>query len=156
MGHCLECWFTHKEDYILYLRTCFQVLMSKPSLCSLNGQCHEIFCFRFFSWIIFPQAPENNEKFRTALIVYSGAWGKQIHEKNLKSKISWHCPFKLRSKVSLLFNVLYACAYWVYAEISSLKSLKLPTNLNEIVRSWIWLLFCEVKFKITKKRKNVK
>jgi hypothetical protein len=24
---------------------------------------------------------------------YSGAWGKAIHEKNLKSKISWHCPF---------------------------------------------------------------
>ncbi len=24
------------------------------------GQCHEITCFRFFSWIIFLQAPENN------------------------------------------------------------------------------------------------
>jgi hypothetical protein len=23
----------------------------------------------------------------------SGAWGKMIHEKNLKQKISWHCPF---------------------------------------------------------------
>ncbi len=28
----------------------------------LKGQCHKIFCFRFFSWIIFPQAPENNTK----------------------------------------------------------------------------------------------
>ncbi len=27
---------------------------------SLKGQCHEIFCFRFFSWITFPQAPDNN------------------------------------------------------------------------------------------------
>ncbi len=27
---------------------------------NLKGQCHEIFCFRFFSWIIFPQSPENN------------------------------------------------------------------------------------------------
>ncbi len=27
---------------------------------NLKGQCHGIFCFRFFSWIIFPQAPENN------------------------------------------------------------------------------------------------
>ncbi len=26
----------------------------------LKRQCHEIFCFWFFSWIIFPQAPENN------------------------------------------------------------------------------------------------
>ncbi len=25
---------------------------------SLQGQCHEIFCFWFFSWISFPQAPE--------------------------------------------------------------------------------------------------
>ncbi len=24
----------------------------------------------------------------------SGAWGKLIREKNQKSKISWHCPFK--------------------------------------------------------------
>ncbi len=24
---------------------------------------------------------------------YSGAWGKLIHEKNQKQKISWHCPF---------------------------------------------------------------
>ncbi len=27
-------------------------------------------------------------------MVYSGAWGKLIREKNQKSKISWHCPFK--------------------------------------------------------------
>ncbi len=29
------------------------------------------------------------------LVLFSGAWGKMIHEKNLKQKISWHCPFKL-------------------------------------------------------------
>jgi hypothetical protein len=28
------------------------------------------------------------------LMLLSGAWGKVIHEKNLKQKISWHCPFK--------------------------------------------------------------
>ncbi len=27
---------------------------------SLKGQCHKIFCFRFFKRIIFPQAPQNN------------------------------------------------------------------------------------------------
>ncbi len=27
-------------------------------LSRLKGQCHEIFCFWFFSWISFPQAPE--------------------------------------------------------------------------------------------------
>ncbi len=26
-------------------------------------------------------------------MVYSGDWGKLIHEKNQQSKISWHCPF---------------------------------------------------------------
>jgi hypothetical protein len=35
-----------------------------------------------------------SKKFETALVVYSGAWGKLIHEKNQKRKISWHCPFK--------------------------------------------------------------
>ncbi len=27
-------------------------------------------------------------------MLFSGGWGKMIHEKNLKQKISWHCPFK--------------------------------------------------------------
>ncbi len=30
-------------------------------------------------------------------MLFSGAWGKVIHEKiqkNLKQKFSWHCPFK--------------------------------------------------------------
>jgi hypothetical protein len=34
-----------------YIRTC-----SNPF--SFKGQCHEIFCFWFFSWISFPPAPE--------------------------------------------------------------------------------------------------
>ncbi len=150
----------------------------------------EIFCFRFFSWLIFPQAPENNirvisnffensrrysqmkvrhrylqyqwqichqcqlhqwqlffhryqrhrrqilprtagvidsgdkfaigvndtgakflppvsttfmKKFETALMVYSEAWGKLIHKKNLKSKISWHCLPKLINVVRFCF-----------------------------------------------------
>ncbi len=28
------------------------------------------------------------------LLPVSGAWGKLIHEKNQRSRISWHCPFK--------------------------------------------------------------
>ncbi len=34
-----------------------------------------------------------------------GAWGKLIHEKNLKSKISWHCPFKLSFACTKLYKV---------------------------------------------------
>ncbi len=33
------------------------------------------------------------KKFETAQMVYLGAWGKLLHEKNHKQKISWHCPF---------------------------------------------------------------
>ncbi len=36
-------------------------------------------------------------------MVYSGAWGKLIREKNQKSKISWHCPFK--RKILNLYSV---------------------------------------------------
>ncbi len=39
------------------------------------------------------QISPKTKKFEMALMVYSEAWGKLIHEKYLKSKISWHCPF---------------------------------------------------------------
>jgi hypothetical protein len=44
-------------------------------------------------WILYPLR-EFSKKFEMAVLVYSGAWGKLINEKNQKSKISWHCPFK--------------------------------------------------------------
>ncbi len=34
------------------------------------------------------------KKYETALMGFSGAWGKLIHEKNQKSKISWYSPSK--------------------------------------------------------------
>ncbi len=37
---------------------------------------------------------EFSKKFDMILMLLSGTWGKVIHEKNLKQKISWHCPFK--------------------------------------------------------------
>ncbi len=33
-----------------------------------------------------------SKKFEMILMLLSGALGKVIHEKNLKQKISWHCP----------------------------------------------------------------
>ncbi len=39
-------------------------------------------------------SPRNFEKFETSLLGYLEVCGKLIHEKNLKSKISWHSPFK--------------------------------------------------------------
>ncbi len=52
-------------------------------------------------------------KFETALMRYSGAWGKLIHEKNLKSKILWHCPFKLPFAWTTLYlgETSYSCCH---------------------------------------------
>jgi hypothetical protein len=54
-------------------------------------------------------------KFKTILMGCSGAWGKLIHEKNLKSKISWHCPFKQPKTVGgggLRCSWFYGSAVW--------------------------------------------
>ncbi len=76
------------------------------SVGNLKGQCHEIFCFWFFSWISFPSAPDRFEFFQkfveifasqgappvstTSVLIclmgYSGAGGKVTHEKNQKQK----------------------------------------------------------------------
>ncbi len=55
--------------------------------------CHR---FRWHRWCTSSREylREFSKKFEMAVIVYSHAWGKLIHEKNQKSKISWHCPFK--------------------------------------------------------------
>ncbi len=37
-----------------------EMLYSRSIAISLKGKCHDIFCFRFFSWIIFLKAPKNN------------------------------------------------------------------------------------------------
>ncbi len=37
---------------------------------------------------------EFSKKFEMALVLFSGAWGRMIHAKNLNQKISWHCPCK--------------------------------------------------------------
>jgi hypothetical protein len=36
---------------------------------------------------------EFSKKFEMILMGFSGTGEKLIHEKNLKSNISWHCPF---------------------------------------------------------------
>jgi hypothetical protein len=44
-------------------------------------------------------------------MVYSGAWGKLIHEKNQKQKISWHCPFNAQLFLTLEYHIaLSLCA----------------------------------------------
>ncbi len=38
-----------------------------------------------------------SEKIEMTLMLFSGALGKMIHEKNLQQKVSLHCPFKSTS-----------------------------------------------------------
>ncbi len=59
--------------------------------------CHRC-CWYRWSTLSCEYLREFSKKFETALMVYSGPWGKLIHEKNQKQKISWHCPFKTREK----------------------------------------------------------
>ncbi len=59
--------------------------------------CHR-FCHRcrWHQWctLTCEYLREFSKKFEITLLLFSGAWGKVMHEKNLKQKISWHCPFK--------------------------------------------------------------
>jgi hypothetical protein len=59
---------------------------------------------------------EFSKKFKMALMVYSGAWGNLIHEKNQKSKIS-HCPFKGSE------NGLFEAIFWESSLSNSLTML---------------------------------
>jgi hypothetical protein len=51
--------------------------------------------------------PEFSKKFEMNLLFFSGAWGKVIHEKNLKQKISWHCPLKESKCKKLTIDTKY-------------------------------------------------
>ncbi len=46
-------------------------------------------------------SPRIFEKIWNGPIGILRAWGKLIHEKNQKSKISWHCPSNLASPLTL-------------------------------------------------------
>jgi hypothetical protein len=54
------------------------------------------------------------KKFEINLLLFSGAWGKMIHVKNLNEKIDGHCPFdrffvgKNNANAAKMFTV-HAC-----------------------------------------------
>ncbi len=62
-----------------------------------------------------------SKKFETTPMIYSGAWGKLIREKNQKSKILWHCPFnhvlflqlfRLWSTTIIFFVSFFCFRFW--------------------------------------------
>ncbi len=82
------------------------------------------------------------KKFEMAVKVYSGAWGNWFIKKNQKSKISWHCPFKHKSRdfwfagffLEILEIYRLVCILlWVFGcfeRVSSMVWLKLLLILN--------------------------
>ncbi len=84
---------------------------------------------------------EFSNKFEPALMGYSGAWGKMFHEKNMKSKISWHCPFKLPFACTKLYKVKSAdsrCHSWPTGNyVSELNLLKGPPTHTHRWRKYI-------------------
>ncbi len=68
-------------------------------------------------------------------MVYSDASGKLIHEKNQKSKISWHCPFK--------YNVLEAGGHSYVDLLKKKKNLLICTAVD--LQSF-WYSQCALNF----------
>ncbi len=65
------------------------------------------------------------KKFETALMVYSGAWGKLIQ----KSKIPWHCPIKGTVSRNFLFQVF---SWMIYPQAPENNSIKFLWKFVEI------------------------
>jgi hypothetical protein len=62
---------------------------------------------KIISTFTFEYLREFSYNFEMAPMEYSGAWGKLIHENNLKSKISCQTPFKYAITPLLYCTVLY-------------------------------------------------
>ncbi len=101
---------------ILYLRICVKnVQLWSWSFVALilKWQCHEIFCFWFFSWISFPPAPEypirtvsnffgNSRRYSQVKVRHRCQRHRwqichryQRHRRQICHRCQWHCPFKL-------------------------------------------------------------
>ncbi len=79
------------------------------------------------------------KKIKMNLMLFPGSWGNMIHEKNIKQKISWHCPksgVRLQPPDSYIYTwdiwpqVYFACI--IFLDISGL------TNGWPWPRSWPW------------------
>ncbi len=99
---------------------------------------HKIFkTFLIENFLHLQISPQIFEKFETPLTGYSGAWEKLIHEKYLKSKISWNEEWQLFD--SFISNPF---VFW----LSLLKKTKVFFSLFKIQNQYrIWsLLFANL------------
>ncbi len=114
----------------------------------MSKQIIKIFLLKIFSichqsqrhqWCTFSceDLGEFSTKFETALKGNSGAWKKLIHEKNLMSKISWHCNFNGNETNAIVYSPRPA----PFLPIVSLLPCKRLEFCQWYLRLWIIVLF---------------
>ncbi len=74
----------------------------------ISWQCY---CYR---WCTFTceYLCEFTKIFEMTLILFSWAWGKMVHEKNMKQKILWDCPFKAVYVFFSVSNFIFIANQW--------------------------------------------
>ncbi len=96
-------------------------------------------------------------KFRMILMLFSEDWGKMIHEKNLKQKISWHCP--LNKYLSCLSTVLHGnlcCKYFQLVIIRSKKGHAETQSVYVLKNENMYVLLTIVCGQLSAERKRLK
>ncbi len=83
-----------------------------------------------------------SKKFEMAVLVYSDAWGKLIHEKNQKSKISWHCPFNKHLEILLHCWVIWKVAF--RASPSPSRASHLGDSFAQGIHIFMWKKHLEI------------
>jgi len=89
----------------------YRTFLKNPALCSKS--LHYMPAVSTTAWCTL--SCEYIREFETDLIGYSGSWGILIHENNLKSKISWPCPFKrffCFSRTLILYKIYFTEPSW--------------------------------------------
>jgi hypothetical protein len=76
------------------------------------------------------------------LLIISKAFGKMIHEKNLKQKILWHCPFKAKHQRTQECTGVTSQNFIKVVKILSLETIPLKSRVKEIYKN----LFIKIEY----------
>ncbi len=124
-------------------------LRKSPRIC--HRICHRC---RWHRWqtLSHEYLREFSKKFEMTLMVYSGAWGNLIHEKNQKSKISWHCPFKadpvVLSSIHMYRDSIHGQFYTCMSDLSCSYVAHMNYSTGLTRQSWTPSTYPEVEFMV--------